>query len=77
MYGIYLFFSIIMKIRYLKTPKVFKPISLIGCQYKIIGKMLASRLAEFIDSVVSMEQYTFVKGRQILDETFLLNEVVA
>ncbi|KAL7591684.1 hypothetical protein Lser_V15G34092 [Lactuca serriola] len=50
---------------------------LIGCQYKIIGKLLANRLAEVIDSLVSVEQSAFIKGRQILDGLFLLNEIVA
>lgn len=42
----------------------------------IIGKLLANRLAEVIDSVVILEQSTFIKGRQILDGFFLLNEVL-
>lgn len=34
-------------------------------------------LAEISESVVSLEQSVFVEGRQILDDHFLLNEVVA
>ncbi|XP_023771251.1 uncharacterized protein LOC111919929 [Lactuca sativa] len=71
------FFSIIPKVRDLKTPKDFRPISLICCQYKIIGKLLTNRLVEVIHSVVSLEQSAFIKGRQILDGPFLLNELVA
>lgn len=40
-------------------------------------KILASRLAEVIVSVVSLEQPAFVKGSQILENSFMLNEVVA
>lgn len=71
------FLTMILKVRDLKTLKDFRPISLIGCQYKIIGKLLANRLVEFIHSVVSLEQSVFIKGRQILDGPFLLNEMVA
>lgn len=71
------FFTVILKIRDPKNVKDFRPISLIGCQYKIIGKLLANWLATVIGSVVSLEQSTFIKGRKILDGSFLLNEVVS
>nr|GFA62898.1 putative RNA-directed DNA polymerase, eukaryota, reverse transcriptase zinc-binding domain protein [Tanacetum cinerariifolium] len=45
----------------------FRPISLIGAQYKIITKVLANRLAKVIDSVIGHEQSAFLKNRQILD----------
>nr|GFA90871.1 reverse transcriptase domain, reverse transcriptase zinc-binding domain protein [Tanacetum cinerariifolium] len=47
--------------------------SLIECQYKIIGKLLANRLAMVIDSIVIPEQSGFIKGRQILDGPMMLN----
>lgn len=71
------FFTVIPKVRDPKTIRDFRPISLISCQYKIIGKLLANRLAGVIGSVVSLEQSAFIKGRQILDGYFLLNKVVA
>ncbi|GKA96271.1 RNA-directed DNA polymerase, eukaryota [Tanacetum coccineum] len=55
----------------------FRPISLIGCLYKIIVKILVNRLVVVIDDIVSMEQSAFIKGRQILDGPFILNEAVA
>nr|GFA63080.1 RNA-directed DNA polymerase, eukaryota, reverse transcriptase zinc-binding domain protein [Tanacetum cinerariifolium] len=51
----------------------FRPISLIGAQYKIIAKVLANRLAKVIDSMISQEQTTFIKNRQILDGPLMLN----
>ena len=67
----------ILKVRDPKSIRDFRPIGLIGCQYKIIGNLLANRLVEVIGSVVSLEQSAIVKGRQILDGPFLLNEEVA
>ncbi|GKB13346.1 putative RNA-directed DNA polymerase, eukaryota, reverse transcriptase zinc-binding domain protein [Tanacetum coccineum] len=55
----------------------FCPISLIGCQYKIIGKILANRLCSVIGSCINPEQSAFIKGRNILDGPFILNEVMA
>ncbi|GJU78052.1 RNA-directed DNA polymerase, eukaryota [Tanacetum coccineum] len=54
----------------------FRPISLIGAQYKIIAKVLANRLARVIDSVISHEQSAFIKQRQILDGPLMVNEVI-
>nr|GEW83909.1 RNA-directed DNA polymerase, eukaryota [Tanacetum cinerariifolium] len=54
----------------------FRPISLIGAQYKIIAKVMANRLALFIDSVISHEQSAFIKHRQILDGPLMVNEVI-
>ncbi|GKC67240.1 RNA-directed DNA polymerase, eukaryota, reverse transcriptase zinc-binding domain protein, partial [Tanacetum coccineum] len=47
--------------------KDFRPISLIGFQYKIIAKLLTDRLVKVVDSIVSPEQSAFIKGRQITD----------
>ncbi|GKA48742.1 RNA-directed DNA polymerase, eukaryota [Tanacetum coccineum] len=52
----------------------FRPISLIGCQYKIIAKVLANRLAKVISSVVSEVQMAFIKGRQIIDGPLIVDD---
>ncbi|KAK9057871.1 hypothetical protein SSX86_022710 [Deinandra increscens subsp. villosa] len=54
----------------------YRPISLVGIQYKVIAKILANRLASVIDIVISQEQSAFVKNRQILDGPLLLNEIL-
>ncbi|GKD78986.1 hypothetical protein Tco_1341607, partial [Tanacetum coccineum] len=61
------FIALIPKISNPMVVSDFRPISLIGAQYKIIAKILANRLAEVIDSVISREQTAFIKHRQILD----------
>ena len=55
----------------------FCPISLIGFQYKIIGKILADKLSTVIGKCISPEQSAFIKGRNILDGPLILNEVMA
>ncbi|KAL4591374.1 hypothetical protein LXL04_004335 [Taraxacum kok-saghyz] len=71
------FIALIPKVASTVMVKDFRPISLIGCQLKIVGKILSNRLATVIDGLVSKEQSAFVKGRQILDGPLILNEVVA
>nr|GEY97917.1 RNA-directed DNA polymerase, eukaryota [Tanacetum cinerariifolium] len=56
--------------------KDFRPISLTGSLYKIIAKVLANRLALVIDDLVNEIQSAFVPDRQILDDPFILNEIV-
>jgi hypothetical protein len=41
----------------------FRPISLVGCLYKVLAKVLANRLREVVGSVVSKSQTAFVKGK--------------
>ena len=54
----------------------FRPISLIGCVYKIIAKLLANRLSKVMNHLIDERQTTFVKGRQLLHGVLIANEVV-
>lgn len=53
----------------------YRPISLIGCLYKIIAKLLALGLKKVIGSVIGEEQSAYVEGRNILDGPLVINEV--
>jgi hypothetical protein len=54
----------------------FRPISLLGCLYKIVAKVLTSRLAQVMDQLVAPTQSAFLKGRQLVDGVVVVNEVV-
>jgi hypothetical protein len=52
----------------------FRPISLIGSVYKILARVLASRLQPIVGTLISNSQNTFIGGRQILDSILVANE---
>lgn len=41
-----------------------------------MGKILANRLVKVVDRLVSLKQYAFIRGRQILDGPFIINEIM-
>ncbi|GJU00859.1 cysteine-rich receptor-like protein kinase [Tanacetum coccineum] len=55
----------------------YRPICFIGCQYKIIAKVLANRLSKVLPSVVGDVQMAFIKGCQIVDGPLIVNEIIA
>ncbi|GKV05161.1 hypothetical protein SLEP1_g17203 [Rubroshorea leprosula] len=54
----------------------YRPISLIGCIYKIIAKILANRLKKVMDSLIGPHQSAFIERRQITDGIIILNEML-
>ncbi|GJZ78736.1 RNA-directed DNA polymerase, eukaryota [Tanacetum coccineum] len=55
----------------------YRPISLIGSMYKVITKILATRLSVVISDLISDVQTVFLPNRQILDGPFIINELLA
>nr|GEX45633.1 RNA-directed DNA polymerase, eukaryota [Tanacetum cinerariifolium] len=70
------FIALIPKVIDAKFMNDFRPISLIGCIYKVVTKVLANRLVSVIQELISDTQSAFVAGRQILDGPFILDEIL-
>jgi len=58
------------------VPKVENPISLVGCMYKIISKILTNRLKKVLYKVIDGSQSAFISGRGLLDNILVANEVM-
>ncbi|XP_042944792.1 uncharacterized protein LOC122278673 [Carya illinoinensis] len=54
----------------------FRPISLCSVVYKIMTKIMASRLAPILDKIISKEQVVFIPGQSIFDNMALAQELV-
>jgi hypothetical protein len=54
----------------------YRPISLLGCLYKLVAKVLAKRLAKVMDSIIASNQSAFIQGRHLVDGVVVVNEVV-
>jgi hypothetical protein len=54
----------------------FRPISLLGCWYKLIAKVLGGRLAKAMHLLIASNQSAFIKGRSLVDSVLVVNEVV-
>lgn len=70
------FIVLIPKKDNLQRVEDYRPISLIGCLYKILAKLLSYRLRLVMDKVISKSQTAFIKGRQIPDGILIANEIV-
>lgn len=61
------FITLIPKVSDPLTLSDYRPISLVGCQYKIITKLLAERMKGVMPDLIFDNQTALVGGRQILD----------
>nr|GEW86643.1 reverse transcriptase domain-containing protein [Tanacetum cinerariifolium] len=71
------FIALIPKSLEPKTVGDYRPITLIGCLYKVVTKILATRLSSVISDLVSDVQTAFLPNRKILDGPFFINELLA
>lgn len=54
----------------------FRPISLCNCLYKIISEIIANRICPILSAHISLEQFSFLKDRQIHEATRSAQEVM-
>ena len=56
--------------------KIFRPISLLNCSFKIFTKVLTNRLVGILQRLVASNQSAFLKGRYILESVVTTHEVL-
>lgn len=59
-----------------KTIEEYRPICLIVSLYKILSKLLASRIKKAVNTLVSSSQSTFISQSYIQDVVLVVNEVL-
>lgn len=52
----------------------YMPISVVGCLYKIVSKVLANKLKPVVGEVISDIQSGFIQGSCILDNILIANK---
>ncbi|KAK2449806.1 hypothetical protein QL285_008962 [Trifolium repens] len=70
------FLTLIPKVSSPQALGDFSPISLLGCLYKLVAKVLVSRLAKVVDLLIPNTQSAFIKGRQLVDGVVVVSEVI-
>lgn len=68
--------TLILKVKHPNTVKEFRPILCCTVMYKIIFKMLTSRLQPVLEHLVDPSQDAFVVGRMLEDNVILRHELV-
>eukprot|EP00253_Pinus_taeda_P036339 PITA_36339 len=68
--------ALIPKEDHSNTPDKFLPIALCNVIYKIVSKIVASRLKSLLPLLISPEQSRYVEGKQITDGIILTEEII-
>ncbi|KAL1192896.1 Secreted RxLR effector protein 78 [Cardamine amara subsp. amara] len=68
--------ALIPKISNASSVTEFRPISCSNTLYKVISKLLASRLQDLLPSVISHTQSAFIKGRLLVENVLLATEII-
>jgi len=70
------FIALIPKVADPRFLNDYRPISLIGCMYKIVAKLLANRMKKVMALIVDETQYAFIEARHLLHSVLIANEVI-
>jgi hypothetical protein len=68
--------SLIPKLKEANNIKQYRPICLLGVDYKWFTKVLIRRLTGVAESFISKTQITFLLGRNILEGAIILHETL-
>lgn len=67
--------TLIPKVKDVQTMKDLRPISLCNMLYKVISKILTSRLQPYMNSIIGDEQSAFIRGKLISDNILLNHDL--
>ncbi|XP_026396086.1 uncharacterized protein LOC113290717 [Papaver somniferum] len=70
------FLVLLLKCQGAKTAAQFRPIGLSNVIFKIITKLITSRMSTLIGKLVSPQQTAYIKGRNIQEQVLLAYEMV-
>ncbi|KAK1284460.1 hypothetical protein QJS10_CPB21g01596 [Acorus calamus] len=68
--------ALIPKIKNPRSLKEYRPISICDTKYKILSKMLVSRLKEVLSHIIGREQGAFIPGRSIHAHLLLVQDMM-
>ncbi|KAE8720432.1 Homocysteine S-methyltransferase 2 [Hibiscus syriacus] len=68
--------ALVPKIPNPSAVKDYRPISYCSVIYKIITKIIVRRLTDFLPDIITLNQTAFIRGRSIIDNTLLAQEMV-
>ncbi|KAK6146980.1 hypothetical protein DH2020_017892 [Rehmannia glutinosa] len=68
--------ALIPKTDHAPTVADFRPIACCNVVYKVITKILASKLEYVVPKLIDPAQYAFISGRNITDNIFLAQEII-
>jgi hypothetical protein len=68
--------TLVPKVREANSIKQYRPIYLLNVDFNISPKLLMNRLTPMVGKLISPNQTTFIKGRDILEGVVILYEVI-
>lgn len=69
------YLTLIPKTNFLEEVNHFRLISLCNVTYKIISKIMVSKLKPFVDILINLYQNAFIQGRSITNNIMIAHEI--